>query len=227
MRTAYLLIPTILAVIATQTDYLPAKMGVPLACAFILLLVLRPGWDKTSQAITDVYWVIAAFVFSAAGDYFLSNKSGQEIYFVIGIGLYLVAHLGYLGFAWRNGRLHWPVLGLLLLIYVSYYLLLLNPAIDDLVLSLSVLAYLLISCLVLAVAAGLRLSQPMKGVFILGITLIVLSDTIISFTEFLQYRDLNWLILPTYYLAHLSISLALLRWGWSRETAVAPSIAAK
>jgi len=105
MRSAYLLLPTILGLIATQTDYLPAKMGVPLACALILFLVLRP-WDKVGlQPLTDVYWVIAAFIFSAAGDYFLSNKSGQEVYFVIGIGLYLIAHIGYLGFAWRNGRI--------------------------------------------------------------------------------------------------------------------------
>jgi uncharacterized membrane protein YhhN len=206
----YLLIPATLGIIATLTDYLPAKMGVPLACALILFLALRP---HRGQAGADVYFVIAAFLFSAAGDYFLSNKGGQELYFVIGIGLYLLAHLGYLGFAWRNGRLHWPVLGLLLLIFLPYFALLLYPAIPDPVLAFSVLAYLLISCLALAVAAGLRLPQPVKGFYVLGVALIVLSDTIISFTEFLQYRELNWLILPTYYLAHLSISYALLRRG--------------
>jgi len=208
----YLFFPTILAIIATTTDYLPAKMGVPLSCALILLLTLRPYWQRSEKkASTDVYFVIAAFLFSAAGDYFLSNKSGQAFYFIIGIGLYLLAHLGYLGFAWRNGHPHWPLFGLLLLIYLPYYFLLLNPAIADLVLSLSVLAYLLISCLVLAVASGLNLMQPLKAVYILGIALIVLSDTIISFTEFLHFRELNWLILPTYYLAHLSISYALLQ----------------
>jgi len=205
-----LLIPAILGIIATTTDYLPAKMGVPLACALILLFTLRPRWGRAGA---DVYAVIAAFLFSAAGDYFLSNKGGQELYFVIGIGLYLLAHLGYLGFAWRNGRLHRLVLGLLLLVFLPYYFLLLSPAIADPILSLSVLAYLLVSCLVLAVASGLRLPQPIKGIYILGIALIVLSDTVISSTEFLQYREFNWLILPTYYLAHLSISYALLRWG--------------
>jgi uncharacterized membrane protein YhhN len=206
----YLLIPATLGVIATLTDYLPAKMGVPLAYALILFLALRP---QRSRSGADVYFVIAAFLFSAAGDYFLSNKSGQELYFVIGIGLYLLAHLGYLGFAWRNGRLHWLVLGALLLIFLPYYFLLLNPAIPDPLLSVSVLAYLLISCLALAVAAGLRLAQPVKGSYVLGVALIVLSDTVISFNEFLRYRELNWLILPTYYLAHLSISYALLRRG--------------
>lgn len=209
-----LLFPVVLAIIATLTDYLPAKMGVPLSCALILLLVLRPQWRQSDKkAGLDVYFVIAAFLFSAVGDYFLSNKSGQAFYFIIGIGLYLLAHLGYLGYAWRNGRLHWPLFGLLLLIYLPYYFLLLNPAITDPVLSLSVLAYLLISCLVLAVASGLTLSQPWKAVYIFGIALIVLSDTVISFNEFLQYKELNWLILPTYYLAHLSISYALLQWN--------------
>jgi hypothetical protein len=37
-----------------------------------------------------------------------------------------------------------------------------------------------------------------------------LSDTIISFNEFLGYRELNSLILPTYYLAHLTITTSLL-----------------
>ncbi len=206
----YLLIPATLAVIATVTNYLPAKMGVPLACALILFFVL--GFRR-GKAGADVYFVIAAFVFSAIGDYFLSNKGGQSLYFVIGIGLYLLAHLGYLGFAWRNGRLSGPVFLLLLLIFLPYYMILLYPAIADPVLSFFVLAYLLISCLTLAVAAGLRLSRLVKGFYVLGITLIVLSDTVISFNEFLQYRELNWLILPTYYLAHLSISYALLRRG--------------
>ena len=47
-------------------------------------------------------------------------------------------------------------------------------------------------------------------IFTLGIGLIVASDTIISFTEFLQFRALDWLILPTYYLAHLCITCAVL-----------------
>jgi hypothetical protein len=43
-----------------------------------------------------------------------------------------------------------------------------------------------------------------------GIVLVVFSDTIISFKEFLDYDGLNWLILPTYYLAHLAITLSIL-----------------
>jgi uncharacterized membrane protein YhhN len=206
--TRYLLIPAVLGVIALFSDWLPAKMGVPLACALILLLAWRS--QATMASTKDLLWVVAALVFSAAGDYFLSNMAAQASFFVIGIGLYLLAHLGYLGFAWRNGRLNRGVFGIALLVYLPYGLLLLKPAIADSLLLAAVLAYLLISCLVFAVACGLRLAQPGKLLYQTGIGLIVLSDTIISFTEFLHFQSLDWMILPTYYLAHLCISYALL-----------------
>jgi uncharacterized membrane protein YhhN len=204
----YLLVPAVLGVIALFTDWLPAKMGVPLACALILLLAWRS--DESVALGRDSLWVVAALVFSAAGDYFLSNKAGQAIFFVIGIGLYLLAHLGYLGFAWANGRLNRKVFAIALLLYLPYGLFLLRPAIADALLFCAVLAYLLISCLVFAVACGLRMAQPGKGLYQLGIGLIVLSDSIISFSEFLHFQSLDGLILPTYYLAHLCITTALL-----------------
>ena len=49
-----------------------------------------------------------------------------------------------------------------------------------------------------------------KGLYVAGIVLVVFSDTIISFKEFLDYHALNGLILPTYYLAHLAITLSIL-----------------
>ncbi len=220
MRAGWLLVfPALLGVVATSTDYLPAKMGVPLACAVILLWTLRHVLARRR----DVFFVVAALVFSAIGDYFLSNKGGSESYFIIGIGLYFVAHLGYLGFAWRNGRLHRLALGILLLGFVPYYLILLNPSISDPVLSGAVLLYLLISCLVLAVAFGLRLPPTPKWLYVAGIALIVFSDTAISFNEFLDYRGLNWLILPTYYLAHLCVSYALLRRETQKTAVAAPA----
>lgn len=201
-----LLLPLAVGIAATQTDYLPFKMAVPSLCALILL------WAYQGQPAyrLDVAAVVLAFVFSAVGDYFLSNKSGNELFFVVGIGMYFVAHLGYLAYAWRNGRIHRLVLGVLLVGYLIYYVVSLNPAIADPVLSGAVLLYLLISCLALAVAAGMTLPAEQKWLYVFGIAMIVLSDTAISFNEFLDYRAFNWLILPTYYLAHLTVSLSLL-----------------
>lgn len=205
-RYAVLIVPIGLAMAATMTDYLPFKMGVPSACALILLGVY---W-KAHHKLKDIFWLVGAFAFSAIGDFFLSNKSGTEWFFVIGIGMYLIAHIGYLGFALRNGRLHRITLTILLVGYLPYYFLQLNPAIADGVLSTAVLLYLLISCTVLAAAWGMSWTDVKKWLYVFGIFLILFSDTLISFNEFLNYRDWNDLILPTYYMAHISITLAIL-----------------
>lgn len=215
-RYGVLIVPLGLAIAATTTDYLPFKMGVPSVCALILLAVYWLSPDKKG----DIFWLVAAFVFSAIGDFFLSNKSGNEWYFVIGIGMYLIAHIGYLGFALRNGRLHFIALIILLAGYLPYYFLKLNPAIDDGVLSTAVLLYLLISCTVLAAAWGMNWTGVMKWLYVLGIFSILFSDTLISFNEFLQYKNWNGLILPTYYLAHISITLAVLLRDAASQTMV-------
>jgi len=79
IRYALLLLPIFLGIYADATDYLPAKMGVPLCCAGILTGVYTRGRLRQH----DIFWLIAAFVFSALGDYFLSNKKGNESFFVI------------------------------------------------------------------------------------------------------------------------------------------------
>jgi len=206
---AWVCLPAVVGVGALWTGYLPLKMGVPVLCAAIL------GWCRLAGKLghRDVWWVVAAFAFSAAGDYFLSNKRGNEGYFIVGIGLFLVAHVGYMTAAWLNGRVHRLVLAVLLLVFVAYYVVLLYPAIESGVLSMAVLGYLLVSCWVLAVASGLEWNSDVKLLYVLGIALIVLSDTAISFNEFLGFAKFNRIILPTYYLAHLSITLSLLRRG--------------
>ncbi len=199
-------IPACLAVAALQTGYLPFKLGVPLSCAALLLATFR---GKMRQRL-DVWFIIGAFVFSGLGDYFLSNRRGHEDYFVCGIAAFFVAHLGYLGFSLHNGQLHLTALGMLLAGYLPYFLFGLKPAIADPVLFTAVLLYLLISCVSLAAAAGLRLAPAGKWFYVFGLLMVVLSDTIISFSEFLQYRDLNRWILPTYYLAHVTVTASVM-----------------
>jgi len=205
----WLVLPALVAAGALWTGALPLKMGVPLLCVVLLSALTFAGRIRH----LDVVWVVAAFVFSAAGDYFLSNKRGREEYFVIGIGLFLIAHFGYLTTAWLNGKVHRAVLTLLVVGFGAYYVVLLYPAIEGSVLAAAVLVYLLVSCLVMAVAAGLRWAPALKIWYVLGIALIVFSDTVISFHEFLGIRTFNWLILPTYYLAHLCITFGLIRRG--------------
>lgn len=182
-------------------------MGVPVICGVILASL----WILGRTDRRGLWWVVGAFGFSAAGDYFLSTKGSDESRFVAGIALFFVAHIGYLVAAWLNGRVQRLVLGGLLLVFVGYYVIFLGPAIESPVLRIAVLLYLLISCLVLAVAAGLEWRFDAKVLYVTGIASIVFSDTVISFHEFLGFRALNWTILPTYYLAHLLVTASLLR----------------
>ncbi len=211
MRSSLLLLlmPACLAYYADTTGYLPFKMGVPLVCAALLMVCFL----GRLRLRADVWFVIGAFVFSAIGDYFLSSRRGHEHYFVIGIAAFFVAHLGYLGFSLANGRLHRITMAVLLAGYLPYFVFALRPAIGDPILFAAVLLYLLISCVGLAAAAGLRLPPLAKWLYVFGIFMVVLSDTIISFSEFLKFRDWNSWILPTYYLAHLTVTASVMSTG--------------
>ena len=101
-----LLIPAILGILAVQTDILLYKVGVPAVCGLILLAHLL----RTPSQSWPTLSVVAAFLFSMLGDYFLSNKGGNDSYSLFGIGAYFVAHIGYLGFALAQGKPNWIVL---------------------------------------------------------------------------------------------------------------------
>ena len=211
-----LTIPLAIAAVATATNRLAFKMAVPIACA-VIIAVFAATLDASaasgvgrSTAIATAAAVIAALVVSAAGDYFLSRKGGSESYFIIGIALYLIAHAGYLTAASMNATLWIPGLVVVLLVFVAYYGFVLRPAIPSTPLSIAVLVYLLLSCVVLAVSFGLVWDPLPSALFIAGISLIVVSDTAISVKEFLGRQWADPIILPTYYLAHLAITAALL-----------------
>jgi len=131
--------------------------------------------------------------------------------FSAGIGLYLMAHVGYLWFALRNGRIHKLFTVILLAGYLLFFFVKLYPALDDTILLLAVLLYLLISCVSLGAAFGIQLTPVVKWSYFAGVTLVLLSDTIIALNEFTSYGALNFLILPTYYAAHISITFALIK----------------
>jgi uncharacterized membrane protein YhhN len=211
MKRPYLLlvIPLVLAILAVAGYGFLFKAAVPGSCAIILAFLFR----KKLKELPDIWFVIAAFLFSIAGDWFLSNKGDSFTMFAAGIGLFFFAHVGYLWFALRNGRIHRLFTLVVLAGYLIFFFLRLSPAIDETVLVVAVLLYLFISCFSLGAAFGIRLPPVIKWTYFAGVTLVLLSDTIIALNEFASYGALNFLILPTYYAAHMSITFALTRRG--------------
>lgn len=202
-----LILSIISSVIALQTDYFIYKSGsAGIGIIILLILILR----KTKLS-SDIWYIILAFLFSIIGDWFMSHKGGDAMMFSKGIAAFFVAHVGYLWFAIANGKINWKITSIVLLLFIIYFFWLLYPAIPDQVLMIAALIYLLISCVTFGASFGIKGNAVFKWSYVFGVFLIVFSDTIISFTEFLGYGDLDFLILPTYYLAHISITFALIQ----------------
>lgn len=202
-----LLIPLVLAYFADNGYGFFFKAAVPGSCAIVLAILYR----KKIKIRPDIWSVIGAFIFSIAGDWFLSNKGNSFIMFSVGIGLYLIAHIGYMGFALLNGRIHKIFTAVILTGYLLFFFFRLFPAIDNTVLMIVTLLYSLISCFSIGAAAGIKLKPLVKWAYFLGVALVLFSDTIIALYEFTGYRELNFLILPTYYAAHIAVTFALIQ----------------
>jgi uncharacterized membrane protein YhhN len=192
-------------IIASVTNVFLFKISVAALGALILLIAYA---NRLGKAL-DVWVVILAFVCSMIGDYFLSHMQEDTTFFIIGISFYLLAHIGYLIFSLLNGTIHWKSTIVLTTIFLIFFYSALYPTLEDKTLALMVLFYLLISCFSLGASLGLKIERAVKRPYIIGIALILFSDTIISFTEFIHYDVFNFLILPTYYLAQIAITFAL------------------
>lgn len=202
-----LLIPAISAIMALQHFGFVFKSG---TAGFGILILLFLYFKKLPQA-KDILMLMAAFAFSIAGDWYLSNMHGSANMFVAGIAFYFLAHLGYLFYALLNGKVKWKFSLILLAAYLVFFFLELFPTFNDSILMSAALIYLVISCFSLGAAVGLGGNSVSKWAYVFGIFLILFSDTIIAYKEFVGFKELNFLILPTYYLAHISIVFSLTR----------------
>jgi uncharacterized membrane protein YhhN len=202
-----LTIPLISAILALNDYGFIFKSGTA-AIGIVILTILNLKRVKPSK---DIWMVIAAFLFSIAGDWFLSHSNENPIMFSKGIALFFVAHIGYLSFALFNGKIKWLSTSILLAVFLIYFFVMLYPTFNDNVLMMASLIYLFISCLSFGASLGIKGDNIVKWTYIFGIFLVLFSDTIISLTDFLGYKSLGFLILPTYYLAHIVITFSLIR----------------
>lgn len=202
-----LAISAILAVLGVATSNFLFKSGTA-GMGIIIILGLVFASQKPTK---DVWMIVAAFLFSIIGDWFLSNMNGDASQFVKGIALFFLAHVGYLVYAMLNGKIKWKFTVLLLLAYLAFFFLVLYPTFTDMPLMVASLIYLLISCFSLGAAIGMHGNPTVKWSYVFGIVLIIFSDTIIAFKEFVGYHSFDFLITPTYYLAHIFITFSLIK----------------
>ena len=201
------LCPIVLAILGVTTSNFIFKSGTA-GMGIIILSVLNFGASKPTK---DVWMIVGAFLFSIIGDWFLSNMNGDSLMFVKGIALFFLAHVGYLLYALMNGRIKWKFTLVLLAAYLVFFFVVLYPTFTDKALMAASLIYLLISCFSLGASLGMKGNPTAKWSYVFGIILILFSDTIIAFKEFLDYHTFDFLITPTYYLAHIFITFSLIK----------------
>ncbi|MDR2036985.1 MAG: lysoplasmalogenase [Bacteroidales bacterium] len=200
-----LLIPITAACLAVLGFGYAFHLILSLSC-IIIVLVFPEEEVKTSA------WLIAlSFLISIAGDWMLGHRANFPDRFIYGIGLYFLAHIGYLSFCIRNGRVNILLLALSLVGYGIFFMLKLKPAISDDLLLISVLLYLIISCCTLAASLELSLSPTSRWLFFIGILSLVFSDTLIALHEFVRNDTLYFLMMPTFYASHIFITAAMMR----------------
>ena len=191
-----LLVVAGIATAAWLTDFILLKMAVPVSAAIIVAATRCdsrfPPWRV---------WLTAALLCSAAGDFFLSTRAGRVGMFIAGVVWYLVAHGAYAAALWSRGRPNLPVFLAAGMVVGGFVVWRLIPAIDENVVLITVAAYAGASVLSLAAAWGVR--DGGRGRTSTAIVLIIASDTLIALDLFLGLDVPSWLILPTYYLAHI------------------------
>jgi uncharacterized membrane protein YhhN len=190
---------TVLAVI--RHDVFLFRAAVSASCAVIL-------WFMSGYH--GIRWVIAALLISIGGDWFMSHIGDVPIRFLYGVCLFFIAHLGFIYFCLKNGRINMYVLLPVLAGYLVFLFVVLLPALSLPILFVSILAYVLVSCFSLATAAGLRLPSATRWIFSLGIGLLMFSDTIIALRTFAGVTGLGFLVLPAYFASHVFITMALI-----------------
>ena len=216
----WLLIPVVSAILALMTNDFAFKAGVAGSGILIILFLFFRSLKRTM----DVWLIMLAFLFSIGGDWCLSNRNGDERMFIAGVLLFFIAHVGYLYFGLLNGQINWRLITILLAAYLSFFIFKLYPAIDNQILCLASLAYLLISCFSLGAAAGIKGLLFVRWLYFTGIFLILFSDTVIAFREFLAIHTIGFLVLPTYYLAQIIITTAIIRKGLENDSEIKNSI---
>lgn len=205
-RYISLIIPVVLLLCYLVDTQYVFRFFITVSC---IPIVLWYGIRSRGYVMSAI--IAAAFLFSILGDWMLHTSGNCSNHFIYGIVFFFIAHLSYIAFCLKNGRMHFKMALILVICFCLYYVLALLPVIDNAVIRVAVLIYILISCLSLAAAKGLKLDSIVNKLFLCGILCLVFSDILISTHDFLHIPYMYFLMLPAYYASQILVSAAIIR----------------
>jgi len=215
-------VPAVLAVVSWTLDaahHASVVLSETVAgtAALICLVIL---WRRPS-ARPAIWFLVAAFVLSIAGDLALTFRA-TDTEFIVGIGFFLVAHIGFLTYATKRVRFSWVRAAIVAVPFLVLYFAVFLPSPGlrgSPALAAAVLAYLLVSCVSLAASIDVKTHSPARWIYTAGIVSLVVSDALIAFADFLDVKSVGPWIMPLYYLCHVLVVVSVtLEYATSADT---------
>jgi len=159
--------------------------------------------------------VVAALIFSWMGDVLLMLESQNSVFFMLGLGAFLLAHVYYIIFFYRLMRhLGTPIkswIAILLLAYYGCLLYILTPHLDTLLWPVRVYGLVISVMLLLAAQFAFAGIGRAGREIAIGALLFVLSDSVLAINKFYySFAAAGAIVMLTYGLAQLLIIRGIL-----------------
>lgn len=160
-------------------------------------------------------FIPAAFGFSIVGDYLLHLAHDKgAMFFIAGVIAYFIAHMSYIGFTMRKGKVNWWMFALLCVVFGLYFVFLLIPGIESMGIRIAVLAYIVVSAFSVSTASatpfGPTMDRTGKLLVLCGICSLVVSDILLSLHDFAGIPTGYFLMLPLFYLSQVLVTCGLI-----------------
>ena len=190
-------VPVLCAVLRLVTKKYIFSALTSLTCAALIILF---GHLPSSP------FLFAGLMASVVGDWFLAHTGGKPELYACGVGGFLVGHILFILHAAQ--RIHFSAAALvvtvvLAVVYGIYMVRRVLPGTPEL-LKLPLVLYALASL------TGLCFAMMTGSIlYIIGIAMLVFSDTMIAEDDFAGNHRVKGLVLPTYYLCHILITFSI------------------
>jgi uncharacterized membrane protein YhhN len=207
--------------LVTLTDLLGMQLGVtwlhviakPLLMPLLIAMLFYSGIAGTKKK-----WILIGLFFSWLGDLFLLLDSKVPIFFIVGLGSFLITHIFYILYflSIENSSpsllKKQPLLIVLTLCYGSALVVLLFPYLGDLKIPVILYAAVICTMLLCSLHISRKLPAPSNSYFVAGALLFVLSDSLLAINKFYQpFAFAGTLIMLTYCAAQFYIVMGFIK----------------
>ena len=178
----------------------------------LILPVLIGYFDSQVKDITKGFakWVLFALLFSFAGDVLLMFQAKKEIFFLLGLSAFLIAHIFYIIFfhhiRLKEGVKSNPWLLVPVVVYYAGLIYFLSPYLGEMKLPVRIYG-IVISFMFMLAMHMLFIKNKIAGKWMMiGALLFIISDSVLAINKFYQpFEIAGVLIMLTYGLAQLFI----------------------